>query len=592
MNKALIACVLVVLACPLSWAQDKFSHVVGPAGSSMSSYTETHLSGGRVGIDATVSLGAGTGGRSTLTLIPLNAGDTPIEWLNVTATSGTSNRYLAVSVSCPDFPTKRVSYITAAQRDGGSRPVIFGCGNVGQLGVSDSSTTFSFSSYGQMGVIKDVGESHTGNVYADLVATAQPSGETGASGDFNDSFVVEGDFLSSISTPGNVNPVVITGVLGSSTRPASLTANRFARIDAASFVGEIDATGTTSSDGIGQVTITGDAVGTIFTERIGTTSSWPGVWDIDGDLDADVVVREDVDAESGASPATVIVGGEFTAGRVFVIGGTLAGGASGVGGIKITDTGGLKGQIIVNANDASDDWLGDVTIGSTVLDPGASGTDFAYATASTTLGGGAVGLVSYSMHPVDSEPDDGATVCTVGTQEWPEDAQVRETIVLGIYGRVFDSAAGGSIPLVVERKDMVCGPPPCSPPWVDISADCEVLMSPNGNDREVWISLTPVGGEAQSFGMAYFYRITPRGSGNPVVTDLRSDNTLAATAPNVYAFEYNLTLLCDAFQSMLDRDGFLSADSLEAWARDPTDVNGDGVVDSADLAWFADRMDR
>lgn len=467
MNKLLASLTLTAVAYSQARAVDKFSHGLTGSGSSITSYTETAVSGGKIGIDVSVSLGAGTGGRSTLTISPLDAGDTPIEWLNVTATSGTTNRYLEVSVSCPNFPTKRVSYVKSAQRTSGStRPVKFGCVDVGQLGVSGSTTTFSFSSYAFMRVKKDVGESHTGIVYADIVATAVPSGETGATGNFEDPFYVEGDFLSSTTTPGYMNPFLVTGALGTTARPASVEARLFERINAASFEGEIDATGTSGTDGVGEFVVTGDVVGQIFAERVGAIDGWNGVWTIGGDLDADVVIRGDVDAESTASPATVVIGGEFKAGRVFVIGGTLAGGASGVGGIKVTDTAGLKGQIIVNANDTSDAWLGDATVGATVLDPGGSGTDFAYTTTSSTLGGGAVGLVPYHLHKTDCLPayNETGSCEYVGSEEWPAawGGEERQTIVLRHDGPVFDGADGQTDEPETARTSSNAGPSCCA----------------------------------------------------------------------------------------------------------------------------------
>lgn len=474
----------------------------------------------------------GVNGLSTLTIQPLNAGDTPIEWLNVTAVySGTNQRRLAVSVSCPDYHSKRVSYIKSAQRSGGDRPVIFSCDRIGQIGVSNTSTSFSFSSYGAMIVTKDATEGYSGNIYANIVATATPSGMTGASGAFEDSQTVQGDFLGSISTPLYVNALVVTGALGTSSRPASITAAQIGRIDGASFNGVINATGTASTTGIGQFTITtGDAIGTITAQRIGTVNGWPGVWTIGGDLDANVVIRGDVDAEATASPAAVVVGDEFKAGRYFTIGGSLAGGASGVGGLKVAASG-LKGQVIVNDTNGSALWLGDVTVGSTVLDPGSSGANPVYGSTSASLGGGAVGLVRFRLHPADcTQPDPGDSVLTMLNSEFCQLlTSGNRSITLAFYGDIRTDSVT-DLPVIVTR-DVT----PSEPPVTSLVA---TLKRGTGSTYSRQLTLS---GDGVHLLQAGTYHITPVTTGT---AKLVCDH-LPSASPNVASFDFEFVLTGD-----------------------------------------------
>ena len=71
------------------------------------------------------------------------------------------------------------------------------------------------------------------------------------------------------------------------------------------------------------------------------------------------------------------------------------------GTIDIDGNNGLAGQVIVNAANASDTWTGAVTVGS-------SNTSLTtrpyYSNVSSTVGGGAVGLVPYLLYEPDCEP--------------------------------------------------------------------------------------------------------------------------------------------------------------------------------------------
>ncbi|GJQ29480.1 MAG: hypothetical protein HBSAPP03_13640 [Phycisphaerae bacterium] len=355
----------------------------------------------------TVNLGAGIGGggvnrvRLFTNINYFPAGNKPIARLTVT-TNGTPGRSLILTVDglVNSANGRTISVLQEGSFSGS--PTTLAVASVGQLGDATTAYDLSFSAFSGSIVHQNSSLGYSGNMYANLIAGGPVGGPH--SGNFDDSFIVEGEFLGTINAQGYVNVLRALNQLGSTSSPATITAKRFHRIDAASFNGTISTTGTTTDDGIGQLTITGAAKGQITTSRIGVTGGWPGVWTIGGDLDADVTVTQNVDAETGGGPASVIIGGEFKAGRFFKIGGDLAGGAFEVGGIKVNTAGNLKGQVIVNANNSSNAWLGDVTVGSTMLDPGSSGANVAYATLPSTLGGGAVGHARFRLHGEACDP--------------------------------------------------------------------------------------------------------------------------------------------------------------------------------------------
>lgn len=74
------------------------------------------------------------------------------------------------------------------------------------------------------------------------------------------------------------------------------------------------------------------------------------------------------------------------------------------------------------------------------------------------------------------------------------------------------------------------------------------------------------------------YTITVRGAGTEH-TDLRCDETFAATPPNVEEYTYTVSLLC--FD--LNRSGGVEAGDISAWMDQPVDLDRDSAVDAADL---------
>jgi hypothetical protein len=106
-----------------------------------------------------------------------------------------------------------------------------------------------------------------------------------------------------------------------------------------------------------------------------------------------------------------------------------------------------------------------------------------------------------------------------------------------------------------------------------------------------------VGGVAQTFDGFYTYRVTPTVASG--VTDLRSDNTFASTAPNAHDFEYTTTVYClDEMAGGQERSmqasegggssGFFTVDDLDRLLL--ADINRDGAVDDSDTLELFERL--
>jgi hypothetical protein len=96
----------------------------------------------------------------------------------------------------------------------------------------------------------------------------------------------------------------------------------------------------------------------------------------------------------------------FPSGKTITIGHSLAS----TGEITVATGSDLGGQVIINKNDSGGTWASG---GEVIANPSGSSpitlTAPAYATLSSTLGGGAVGLASYQIHDADCVPANGST---------------------------------------------------------------------------------------------------------------------------------------------------------------------------------------
>lgn len=223
---------------------------------------------------------------------------------------------------------------------------------------------------------------------------------------------------------------------------------------------------------------------------------------------------------------------EIPAGKTLICGDIL--GTRNEPSIVVTSQQSLFGQIVIVG-----DWEGQVVVWDDGGDPantigGYSAGPF-YTDTSADLGGGSVGKVEFNRHPIDSVPNQDEYVESVPTKTWPTSPYTRQTIALIHYGGVIDS-----LPNDIHKPVHVYARSIFSEEFEDITADCTVLVNPDGDGRAVWICLTPIGGVAQDFTEFYEYKVEPRVSDD--VTDLRSDGTGLATAPNVYPFSHSFVV--------------------------------------------------
>jgi len=243
------------------------------------------------------------------------------------------------------------------------------------------------------------------------------------------------------------------------------------------------------------------------------------------------------------------------------------------GPIIVETSGGLQGQVIINARDDGGVWMtgddgmlgnGSVTVGGVSLSPIPW-----YDQTSASLGGGAVGVVAFSIHFKDCSSasntlrDDECenyynALRRVGPgSAWP-------SVTLRYYGPI--QVVGEGKPFTVRRKpvsDTSCD-------WQDVTASFSHTMHPGGATRAILISGPIVA--------PYDYLIEPRTTGESL---LACDGLPASTGDvPVHDNGYRLRVLQ---VEDINLGGYMDPGDVAAWLAAPEDVNFDEVVDAADL---------
>jgi hypothetical protein len=188
-------------------------------------------------------------------------------------------------------------------------------------------------------------------------------------------------------------------------------------------------------------TSTGDFKGVLTTRGIGNPNSLalPFHVDIARDVVGTIDATESILAPTGLPAITI--GRNLTAGSVIRARNSLAG-SSADGGVQFTSGSGLKGQIIINSNLNSSLWQSNVGVGSTALQPDSFG-GAGYATASASVGGGAVGTVPYRLYKSDCVvPGLANGLPSNGTVFYILPSQMETGIDLRFYGPVKAKVAG------------------------------------------------------------------------------------------------------------------------------------------------------
>lgn len=231
----------------------------------------------------------------------------------------------------------------------------------------------------------------------------------------------------------------------------------------------------------GRIEIEGDKIGSMTV----TTGGLTGTVRVRGDLEA---ASTHTIAGGIVSGGRLEVGGDLS-GAVAVTGspmsGTITVGRHFAGSISMP-AGGLEGQVIINADNASGTWTGNVTMGSSAITHASNGE---YSVVSDTLGGGAVGLVPFRLYATDCEPQNNLLTVgptTVVTTDFNEnDDNIVMPIKIRFYGPVTHGEGNSwDDATVIECKPLIYGTNPCSTGvnWVDVSQGFLV----RGPDDDGW----------------------------------------------------------------------------------------------------------
>lgn len=355
------------------------------------------------------------------------------------------------------------------------------------------------------------------------------------------------------------------GGIGAPGAPVQIrTRDAIHRLSAGEIYADINTFANGGAGHVGTIqTTTGPFAGSLATRQIASTGAGePGVLSVFGDLDANVTITQNIANDNGGSPV-VNVGGVFAPTRVFRVGGSLSAGAP----IRIATPGGLRGQVIINGDNAGGAWLGAISVGPTGLNPAP-----AYTPTSSALGGGAAGQAPFMLHTTDCFPPSGA-VLPASAAPTPANP-----IRLRYYGPITWTV--GTTPLVIEAAPI--GSPGA---WTDQTSCFSIAREPGLTPHPNVIAAYPLRGLATG----YVYRIRPVLSGSAALQcDLGLAVPVSVAAPGA---DYLFTLAggCagdadgNALVNFADIVAVLAAWSAPTTCRSAADVNADGVISFVDI---------
>ncbi len=403
----------------------------------------------------------------------------------------------------------------------------------------------------------------------------------------NQSFIIRGDLLggSIYNNIGNLHQLSVGGdIAGTSLNPIEIWAK-----------GNI---GPIVADSISEVRIgsqtagfTGYSTVTSITTRTGDfTSSFPMTMASLGNLNTDTAMNiyGDFDADITINNAMA------SSSTIYRIGGSLASTA-----VLSLPANGLLGNIIINANGGSGQFLGDIEVGATALSPN-------YATLSKDIGDGAAGKAPFNFHQftgplpgsradLDCNPFHTEYIA-VGACETVTDL---DEAVIDHYGPVY--AAGEGPHYRVEFLPAFFDPY-TGPVWTDVTPQFEVdatrtATASASNNRKVYIVASK--DNNNGFNAAGRFRFRPidgkvkcaNVAGNPDVAYNSSivsgdlGNTSSGTQHHWYQFRVGLTV-CPLGAPLFENDQ-VNASDLAAWIDEPFEVNMDGRICGQDFADMA-----
>ncbi|MGH7244212.1 MAG: hypothetical protein ACREJD_12430 [Phycisphaerales bacterium] len=175
--------------------------------------------------------------------------------------------------------------------------------------------------------------------------------------------------------------------------------------------------------------------GTVLADTIAPVTGFPALIQCDGDFTADMSLFDHNALDAGALAANGDGSPSVVIGRSFASGATIE-----------TDPLGLQGLVVINDQQVGGSWAGSAIVdGSTISHTGAE-----YLTASSTYGGGAVGLVPFHMYATDSVPPSVSP--SVGSPETVFDSKLYDSALTGhdpavelaFYGNVASESSTSS----------------------------------------------------------------------------------------------------------------------------------------------------
>ncbi len=388
---------------------------------------------------------------------------------------------------------------------------------------------------------------------------------------------------------GNIDTLIAYGSIGTSSTPVTVkgwSLGLLRNITAASIHANIQSEN--PSVGITQVRLvkatSGDFTGSLKAQSLSGGTGETGLR-VAGNLSANVQITSDasnpiaVTGSMTGSSSSLSVGtnssGGLTIGTLatdkrITIGGSLTGTTS-------IGAGGLRGQVIVNANNSGGTWQSPATatVGGVSLSPLPN-----YVLGSMTIGCGAIGRVPFALYNNDCMPPVRPTPGTIGRQAFfratsPQSALVR------FYGPV--RIASGTDPATgvkVERQN--------GANWDDLTSSFTLTFEApetGGALRQIKVA-DNTGASDPPNGV---FRVVPRLSGG--VRLLLCDVT---GQPPVADFDYRFQIADGCYNPTVDvnRDGFMDPDDLSDYiacyfASPPcgfADYNCDYTVDPDDLS--------
>ncbi|MFT5423320.1 MAG: hypothetical protein ACI89L_001097 [Phycisphaerales bacterium] len=431
-------------------------------------------------------------------------------------------------------------------------------------------------------------------------------------------------FLGSITAdPGTgsdgLKELEMTGDIGTPTSAVQIqSGGSITKIVGSSIYADIDAIKFDAEGSLAELHTTGgDFVGSLKVNRF--TSSLPNAGiTLAGDFNGRLEIIEN---------AATGIGGSQTNPFTFDI---LAGGSfiaidRGISEDWILEANGLKGNVVVNADNNSSGASGFAPNDEIILGTGPSQiilNQLNYTISSTQLGGGAVGAPPFKFHPVDCEPDHDPD----GSSPLPA---IPTEIILEYYGPIVEKNSAGPKPYIVEWADWTasdcggtvdCSDTSCnaSGVWTNVTNDWDYAMHPadtlhpGGNTRRIKLNGVGTGGSF-AFGQSisafsvplnvvYRVRFRPQGAANTLLCDVNADQTpydrVPADEPVVVrpgagggkvwqCDEGNYKFFVGGVQTLttldLDADGVIGTGDVLQFGNTPSDVNRDGSIDTHDL---------